>query len=427
MANIDSSLPEFYKKTVAERRNLLKGMLSLSDEELRLLDSGGITTEQGNRMVENVIGQFALPLGIAANFRINGKDVLIPMATEEPSVIAAASYAAKLCRPEGFEAKCDGPIMTGQIYIVGVKSPNDAKKKVLARKMELMSQANSEDRAMLVKYGGGVKEIEARAFKHELVVYVSVDCRDAMGANAVNTICEALAPEIEKLSGGTARMRILSNLAIKRKAYAKATWKKDVLQKSMKIETNIDVVSAMLEAYKFAAQDQFRATTHNKGIMNGIDAVVIATGNDFRAVEAGAHSYAAYEREYLPLTKYYKDKDGNLVGEIELPIAVGILGGATKTHPLAQLSLKIMGVRSAQELAQVMAAVGLAQNFAAMRALVTEGIQRGHMRLHAKNIAVMAGAKDEEIDKIAQIMSDEKAVRVDRAKQLLEKIRGERT
>ncbi|HII53807.1 hydroxymethylglutaryl-CoA reductase, degradative [Candidatus Micrarchaeota archaeon CG08_land_8_20_14_0_20_49_17] len=423
---MDSSLPEFYKKTVEERKGILKDMLSLSDEELRLLDSGGITTEQGNRMAENVIGQFALPLGIAANFRINGNDVLIPMATEEPSVIAAASYAAKLCRPDGFVAKCDAPIMTGQIYIVGVKSPNDAKKKVLARKMELIAQANSEDRAMLVKYGGGVKEIEARAFKNELVVYVSVDCRDAMGANAVNTICETLAPEIEKLSGGTARMRILSNLAIKRKAYAKATWKKDVLQKSVKIETNIDVVSAMLEAYKFAVDDQFRATTHNKGIMNGIDAVVIATGNDFRAVEAGAHSYAAYEREYTPLTRYYKDKEGNLVGEIELPIAVGIIGGATKTHPLAQLSLKIMAVRSAQELAQVIAAVGLAQNFAAMRALVTEGIQKGHMRLHAKNIAVMAGARDEEIDAVAELMALEKKVRVDRAKELLEKIRGEK-
>jgi len=331
------------------------------------------------------------------------------MVLEEPSVVAAASNAAKLS--EGFETSSSEPIMIGQIQMVKVKNAGKAVKAIKKKEKELIEKAMAVD-STLVKFGGGPRKIEARAIKGMLIVHLLVDVRDAMGANAVNTMCERISPVLEEITGGKARLRILSNLAVHRTAKAKAVWKKEKI--------GGEAIEAILDAYKFAAADQFRATTHNKGIMNGVDAVAIATGNDFRAVEAGAHSFAAYKKKYSPLTKFYKNKSGDLVGEIELPLAVGTVGGATKTHPTAKIAVKILGVKGAQELAEIMAAVGLANNFAAMRALATEGIQRGHMKLHAKNIAIQAGAEGTRVEEIAKQLAEEKNINVGRAKEIIE-------
>ncbi|MEK6923717.1 MAG: hydroxymethylglutaryl-CoA reductase, degradative [Candidatus Micrarchaeota archaeon] len=428
-----SSFDGFYKKSPAERLELVAREKALADGERQsIAKEGGLPLELANRMIENVVGTHCLPLGIATNFVIDGAEKLIPFAVEEPSVVAAASYAAKLCQPTGgFATSADAPVMIGQVQLIGIKDCEAAKKKIEADKKRLIDYANEIDPCVLVKFGGGLRDIEARVLKTTrgdmLVVHLLVDCRDAMGANAVNTLAETLAPDLEKLSGGKVRLRIISNLAVHRKARAKAVWSRKALEESLKGQfTGEQVVEAILDAYAFAAADPYRATTHNKGIMNGIDAVVIATGNDWRAIEAGAHSYAAITGEYKPLTKYRKNADGDLVGEIELPMAVGLVGGATKTHPTAQASVKILGVKSAQELARIIAAVGLAQNFAALRALATEGIQRGHLKLHAKNIAIMAGAKAAEIDIVAAQMADERKVRVDRAKEILDEMRAKK-
>ena len=351
------------------------------------------------------------------------------MVLEEPSVVAAASYAAKLARPGGgFKTSSTDPVMIGQVQIVDIPDIEKAKSEILKRKQEILDTCNKKD-STLLKFGGGAKDIEIRELETKagimLVVHILVDVRDAMGANAVNTMAEAVASILEEASQGKVRLRIISNLADRRIARARAVWTKEVLEESVKGSMKgEEVVDAILEAYAFAEADQYRSTTHNKGIMNGIDAVLIATGNDFRAVEAGAHSYAAKDGRYKPLTRYWKDENGNLAGEIELPIAVGIVGGATRTNPLAKLSLKILEVKTSQELAEVIAAVGLAQNFAAMRALATEGIQKGHMRLHARNIAVTAGATGDEINRIAQKMIEEGNISVSRAKELLEMERG---
>lgn len=420
----------FYKKSVSERVALVKEFAGLTDEEAALLlKEGSLELATADRMIESVAGTMPLPLGFATNFTINGKNYLAPMAVEEASVVAAASYAAKLAKASGgFTADADEPIMIGQVQLVGMKDAEAAAKAVMAQKGELIKYANDLDPAVLVKYGGGLRNIEARPLATKrgpmLVVHALVDCRDAMGANAVNTICETLAPKLEELTGGKAGLKIISNLAVHRKVRAKAVWKKKDLEESTKGTTKgADVVEAILDAYAFADADEYRATTHNKGIMNGIDAVVIATGNDWRAIEAGAHSFAAMGGRYKPLTRYSKTRDGDLAGEIELPMAVGLIGGATKTHPIAKICVKILGVKSAGELSQVIASVGLAQNFAAMRALATEGIQRGHLRLHARNIAVMAGAVGGEIEAIALKMADEHKVRIDYAEQLLGELR----
>ncbi|MBI5229168.1 hydroxymethylglutaryl-CoA reductase, degradative, partial [Candidatus Micrarchaeota archaeon] len=378
-------------------------------------------------MSENVFSTYQFPLGIATNFLINNQDCLIPMAIEEPSVVAAASKAAKIAREAGgFSASSDEPVMIGQIQIVNLKNAEEAKKKILENKNQLIKIANEQD-PILVQFGGGVRDFEAKVFETRrgkmLVVYLSADVRDAAGMNAVNTMCEALSPYLEDISEGEVRLRIISNLATKRLARAKAVFSKKALEESFaeKKFTGEEIVERMLDAYEFAYCDPYRATTHNKGIMNGIDAVAIACGQDFRALEAGAHSFASISGKYLPLTKYYKNSEGSLVGEIELPIAVGLVGGAARTHPIARICLKILGVKSAQQLAEVMACVGLANNFAALRALAMEGIQLGHMRLHAKNIAVLAGAEGNEIDEIAEKMVAAKKIRVDYAKELLEK------
>jgi len=399
---------------IEERIKIVKEFAGLSDEEAEMLLSFNVLPKNiADIMIENVVGSMQLPLGIATNFIINGKELLIPMAIEETSVVAAASNAAKMARPDGFKAKATDPLMIGQIQIL---NPNkDAKEKIMESKEDILSLANAQDK-ILVDLGGGARDIEARWLSDDMmVVHILVDVRDAMGANAVNTMAEAVAPLLEKITGGKALLRIISNLAIYRLAEAEVIYKRENIGGE-------EVVDKIVKAYEFASLDIFRAATHNKGIMNGIDTVVIATGNDWRAIEAGAHAYAAMNG-YKPLTTWRKNEDGDLHGKIKLPLAIGIVGGATKVHPMAKICLKILGVKNAKELAEIIAAVGLAQNFAALRALATKGIQAGHMKLHAQNIAVMAGAKGEEIEVVARKMIEKGKIRMDIAKEILEEIR----
>lgn len=414
-------LSGFYKLRVEERLQKVAEIAGLSPEETKaLISSGGLPLEVADRMIENVIGTFSLPLGIATNFLIDGKEYLIPMVIEEPSVVAAASNAARMAREGGgFFTDFSAPIMIGQIQVVDVKNPESARFEILKNKAEIIEKANECD-PILVKLGGGCKDLEVRVIDSicgkMVVVNLLVDVRDAMGANAVNTMCEKVAPIIGRISHGRVLLRIISNLAVYRIARAKAIFKKEAIGGE-------EVVDGVLKAYAFAEADPFRCATHNKGIMNGISALMIATGNDFRAVEAGAHGYSAI-KGYKPLTKYEIDANGDLVGTIEIPISAGIVGGATQVNPLAKICLKILGVKSSGELARVAAALGLAQNFAALRALATEGIQRGHMELHARNIAIMVGAKESEIDEVAEIMVKEGKIRIDFAKEILSKLRA---
>jgi hydroxymethylglutaryl-CoA reductase len=417
-----SAITGFYKMSIDERVEKLKAFANLTDQEVALLRSAGaLDFSIADHMIENVVGTFPLPLGIATNFRINGQDYMIPMAIEEPSVVAAASNAARMAREAGgFTATATDSIMIGQIQVTDLPDLAQAKRGLLRRKRNLLDLANAQDPA-LVKAGGGAKDLQVRSLKTTmgpmLVVHLLVDCRDAMGANAVNTMCEALTPLVEELTGGRVYLRILSNLAELRRAHAEAVFPKDALGGE-------GAVDGILKAYAFAQADPFRCATHNKGIMNGVDAVLIATGQDFRAVEAGAHTYAATRKGgYQSLTHYERTPAGGLRGSIELPLAVGLVGGAVRTHPVAQLSVKILGVKTARELAQVVASVGLAQNLAALRALSQEGIQKGHMQLHARNVAIAAGAKGAEVDRIAEQMVAEKRVRFDRAQELLAKLR----
>ena len=391
-----SVISGFYKLSPKERLAIVKDFAGLTDEETRLLqETGSLTIDVADHMVENVIGVFPEPLGVAVNFQVNGKDYLIPMATEEPSVIAAASYAAKMVRDSGgFHTSSTAPIMIGQIQAVGIKDPDAAMQRVLSAKEELLKKANDQD-PVLVSAGGGARDLNAKvihtAVGPMLITELQVDCRDAMGANAVNTMAEAIAPLIERITGGRVYLRIISNLATKRLAKAWCTVPKETLGGE-------EVVNGIVNASAFAAADPYRAATHNKGAMNGIIAVILATGNDHRAIEAGAHAYAALKGPYTSLSTWEKNENGDLKGEIELPMAVGLIGGAVRTHPIAKIAIKILGVKTANEFAEVLAAVGLAQNLGALRALAHEGIQRGHMALHARNIAVAAGAKDELID-----------------------------
>jgi len=415
-----SEVSGFYKKPVEERLKFIKEYAGLTDEEIATLrNTGGLPLGTADRMIENVIGGMTLPMGLGVNFRINGKDVLVPMVIEEPSVVAAASNAAKMARPKGgFTASFSGPVMIAQVQLVEAPDPESAKKAILEHKKDILDICNKQD-PMLIQAGGGAKDVEVRVLQTikgpMVITHLLVDTRDAMGANAVNTMAEAIAPHIEEWTGGRVYLRILSNLAVYRLARAMAVFDKEAMGGEA-------VVEGILSAYAFAEADPFRATTHNKGIMNGISSVVIASGNDTRAIEAGAHAFAARSGRYTSLSKYEKDADGNLVGSIEVPMAVGIVGGATKTHPVARIALKIMDIKSAAELAQIIACVGLAQNFAALRALATEGIQRGHMGLHARNVAAGAGATGELVDRIADQMVKEKKVRADRAKELLEEL-----
>jgi hydroxymethylglutaryl-CoA reductase len=392
----------------------------LSGDEVEAIETGGLTLHQADKMVENVVGLFAIPLGIATNFVIDGREVLIPMATEEPSVIAAASNGAKMARPGGgFVTSSTRPVMRAIIQVTGVDDPCGARQMILARSSEIAARANERD-PMLVSHGGGVVGIEAEVVTTRkgpmVVVHLLVDCRDAMGANAVNTMAEALAPFIEEITGGRVYLRIISNLADLRLARARAVFLAEEIG-------GAEVVDGVILASALAEVDPYRAATHNKGIMNGVTAVTMATGNDTRAIEAGAHSYAARGGAYRSLSVYEKNRDGDLVGSIELPVAVGTVGGATRVHPGARASLKVLEIVSADDLGRVLASVGLAQNFAALRALATEGIQRGHMSLHARNVAVEAGAIGDEIELIASKMAAEKRINVDRARELLRDVR----
>ncbi|UCC28270.1 MAG: hydroxymethylglutaryl-CoA reductase, degradative [Candidatus Bathyarchaeota archaeon] len=409
----------FYKLSPKERLTLVKEFAGLSDEECALLrKTGSLHLDLADRMIENVVGAMPIPLGIGVNFQINKRDYLIPMAIEEPSVVAAASYAAKMVRQGGgFHTSSTPPIMIGQIQAVDIKDPHAARMQIIQAKQALLKKANDQD-PVLVSVGGGAKDLDARVIHTAqgpmLITELHVDCRDAMGANAVNTMAEAVAPTIERLTGGRVYLRIISNLAIKRLARAWCL----VPKKAVGGE---EVVDGIVNAYAFAASDPYRAATHNKGILNGTIAVVIATCNDHRAIEAGAHAYAARTGRYTTLSTWEKNKNGDLVGSVELPMAVGLIGGAVRTHPIAKIAVKILGVKTANEFAEVLAAVGLAQNLGALRALAHEGIQRGHMSLHARNIAVAAGATGKLIDLVAEKMVEERTIRMDKAKELIEK------
>jgi len=413
-----SVISGFYKLKPEERLKLVKEFAGLSDDEAALLqNTGSLPMDMADRMIENVVGAFPLPLGIAVNFLINDNDYLIPMAIEEPSVVAAASYAAKMVRDGGgFHTSSTSPIMIGQVQVVGVKDPHAAKMRLIQARAEILQKANEQD-PVLVSAGGGAKDLEAKIIDTKqgqmLIAELHVDCRDAMGANAVNTMAEAVAPMIERIAEGKVYLRIISNLAVKRLVRAWCKVPKEAVGGE-------EIVDGIVKAYAFAAADPYRAATHNKGILNGIIAVIMATCNDHRAIEAGAHAYAARKGQYTSLSTWEKNKDGDLIGSIELPMAVGLIGGAVRTHPIAKIAVKILGVKTANEFGEVLAAVGLAQNLGALRALTNEGIQRGHMSLHARNIAVAAGATGELIDLVAEKMVKERKIRMDRAKELIE-------
>ena len=415
-----SEIPNFYKIPPEQRIKLVKEFANLDEKEVQAIGSlSGLKMDVADRMIENVIGAIPIPLGVATNFLINGKDYLVPMAIEEPSVVAAASNAAKMARKKGgFWTSNSGPVMIGQIQTVRVKDPYRARNEILANKDSLLAKANEQD-PKLVSVGGGAKDLDVRVVDTPrgkmVITHLIVDCRDAMGANAVNTMAEAIAPIIEKLSRGKVFLRIISNLAVRRVVRSTAVWDKETIGGE-------EVVEGILDAFAFADSDPFRCATHNKGIMNGVIAVALASGQDTRALEAGAHSYATVTGRYRSLTTYEKDEEGNLVGTIEMPVAVGLIGGASAVHPVAKSSVKILGVKSATELGEVIASVGLAQNFAALRALATEGIQRGHMKLHARNVAASAGATGELVDLVAQRMVEERKIRFDRAQELVKEL-----
>lgn len=415
-----SELPGFHNLTRSERLRLVQEFAQLTDDEARpLLQEGSLPFDLANRMIENVIATMSVPLGVATNFRINGRDYLVPMAIEEASVVAAASNAAKMARAQGgFTVTNTGPVMIGQIQVVHLPNPDRARRELLAAKSELLAKANEQD-PLLVSVGGGAQDMDVKVLQSltgpMVIAELFVDCRDAMGANSVNTMAEALAPLVERITGGQVLLRIISNLATRRLVRATALFTPEAMG-------GADVVEGVLHAYAFAAADPYRCATHNKGVMNGVTAVALATGQDTRALEAGAHAYAARTGRYSPLTVWERTDDGGLQGTLEMPMAVGLIGGATKVHPVAKLAVRILGVQTAMELAEVMGAVGLAQNFAALRALAAEGIQRGHMKLHARNVAVSAGATGEWIDVVARRMVEERKVRMDRAKEILEEL-----
>ena len=415
----NSSYSGFFKLPMEKRLSEVAEFASLTEKERGILSSAdSLDADKADHMIENVIGKFALPMGVALNFTINGRDVIVPMVCEEPSVVAACSNAAKMARPSGgFKASSSGNVMIAQIQVMGVPTPSASKSMILEKKGEIIRICNEKD-PVLVKMGGGVKDVEVRTIETlegtMVILHLLIDTGDALGANAVNTMAEAVAPYIEEITGGSVELRILSNLADHRLVRARAVWKKEDIGGQ-------EVVDKILNAYAFAEADPYRATTHNKGIMNGIVPVVIATGNDTRAIESGAHSYAARKGRYTSLTTWEKDENGDLVGSIEMPMAVGLVGGATKIHPAAKTAVKILGIDTAAELGQIIAAAGLANNMAAMKALATEGIQRGHMSLHARNLANTVGAKGEILETIVKQMVREKKVRLEYAQELFDK------
>lgn len=424
-AEHSSRIPGFYELKSDVRLAAVSAFGALAPGQARALGGENLDLARAEQMIENVVGTYALPLGVATNFTVNGRDYLVPMAIEEPSVVAGASYAARLIREGGgFVADADLPLMIGQIQILGVQDPAAARSALLAARDRILQLANQQD-PVLVGLGGGARDLEVHTFDASpvgamVIVHLLYDVRDAMGANAVNTAAEAVAPLLEQITGGRANLRILSNLADRR--LARATARIPLPALAHEGFAGERVGQGIVEAWAMAAVDPYRAATHNKGIMNGIDAVVIATGNDWRAVEAGAHAYAARSGRYTALSTWSLDGEANLAGTLELPLAVGMVGGATKVHPAAGAALKLLGVSSARELSQVLAAVGLAQNLAALRALAAEGIQRGHMSLHARQVALAAGATGLLVERVAAEMVRERAVRLDRAEALLREL-----
>ncbi|MFX1357770.1 MAG: hydroxymethylglutaryl-CoA reductase, degradative [Promethearchaeota archaeon] len=421
MSEFNSEISGFYKLSIEERHQLLSKLLNLDQEDLNLLKNFGyFNPNHMDSLIENVIGSYQLPLGIAFNFKVNNKDYIIPMVIEEPSVVAAASNAAKMARKHGgFHSEKVKPIMISQIQLTQLEDVKKTKELLIRKKVNILKIANEQD-PLLVKLGGGAQDIEFREIttrkEKMVIVHLLVNVLDAMGANVVNTMAEAVSSYIEEISGGKVNLRIVSNLATHRIARCNAVFDKELLGGEK-------VVEGILSAYEFALADPYRATTHNKGILNGIIALTLATGNDTRAIEAGAHAYASLKGKYRPLTNYRLDSKGNLIGEIEIPLALGIIGGMTKIHPMARLALKILNIQSAEELSQVAAALGLAQNVAALRALAAEGIQEGHMKLHSRNIAKIAGVPDELIERVANKLVEDKKIRVDYAKEILQSIK----
>lgn len=418
---------KFYRLSLPERLRRLAEESGLSEQDLQAFSpAGGLTAELADHMIENAVGTFNLPLGVAQNFIVNGREVLAPMAVEEPSVVAAASFMARLARPEGgFTAESTAPEMIGQMQVLDLTDLDAAREQILAHSAELLAEAEKVD-PYLQKVGGGPRSLEVRRIDDSpigpfLVLHLIVDVRDAMGANAINTALERLAPRVQAICGGRVHLRILSNLADRRLASSRCTIRTADL--AFGSYSGEQVRDGIIAAWAFAAADPYRAATHNKGIMNGVDAVVIATGNDWRAVEAGAHAYAARSGRYTSLSTWSRDAQGNLAGFLEMPLAVGTVGGATRAHPTAQASLKLMKIKTARELAEIIVSVGLAQNLAALRALATEGIQRGHMSLHARQVALSAGALEHEIDPLVDALIHEGNIRIDRARELLQEWR----
>ena len=416
----DSSISKFFEKSRKERLDVVANFANLSEDDLKILQDtdGGISYDKADKMVENAIGTFSLPLGVATNFQINGKDYVIPMVIEEPSVIAAASKGAKVARIKGgFQVTADESYSIGQIQILNV-DVDSAIQKINSSSDEILKLANSKSNS-LPKMNKGAKEISCKEIDTPagkmLIAELLIDVGDAMGANITNTMCEAVSPLIEEITGGKTLLRILSNYSTRRMVKAKAVFEKEAVGGEQ-------VVDNIILAFEFADNDVYRAVTHNKGIMNGTIAVANAVGQDSRAIEAAANAFAAKSGKYRSLSKWSKDDEGNLVGELEIPLSVGIVGGIANVHPVAKVCTKILGAESAQELACVMTATGLAQNYSAIRALSTEGIQKGHMRLHARNLAAAAGATPDQIDGIVQKMIEEKKISLDRAKELVEQI-----
>ncbi|HMU40697.1 MAG TPA: hydroxymethylglutaryl-CoA reductase, degradative [Pseudomonadota bacterium] len=442
---ISSRVPGFYKLSVRERVLFMRDLLGLPDEAVAEWEKGGLSVEQANHMVENVIGTYALPLGLGLNFQVNGRDYVVPMCVEEPSVIAAASNAARMVREGGgFFAEADPPVMIAQVQLYDVPDTTRGTQAILAEKAALLAACDKAQPG-LVRRGGGARDLEVRTLLPSgetdcgktdcgktdcgktdsgmLVVHLLVDCCDAMGANLVNTMAEAVAPLLASLSGGCFGLRILSNLADKRCVRVRCRVPAQVLQ-SERFD-GVAVRDGIVLASRFAELDPYRAATHNKGILNGIDPVVLATGNDWRGVEAGAHAFAARTGVYRPLATWRAQEDGFLHGSLELPLAVGTVGGTLRVHPGARLALKLLCVRSAQELAMVIASVGLASNLAALRALAAEGIQQGHMSLHARSVAVSAGATGEWVELVAAELAKLGDIRQERAEQILSQLQGD--
>lgn len=419
-----SRIPGFYRLDVLARHDALRDRFGLGEDEVQILRDGGrLDVERADKMVENCVGVFGLPIGLGLNFQINGQDYAVPMVVEEPSVVAAVSNMARTVRQAGgFTADADPAMMIGQVQILDAPNAEAAVLSLEARREELIAKAN-EVHPNMARRGGGCRDIEVRSFEEPyamVVLHLIVDCGEAMGANAINAMAEGVAPLVEEITGGRVHLRILSNLADRRRA--RASCRVPELLLAGNGYSGAEVAEGIVQAYRFAAVDPYRAATHNKGVMNGIDAVAIATGNDWRGVEAGAHAFAARDGHYTSLTRWWRE-DGHLCGSIELPMAVGVVGGSTNVHPTLKVMRKILSVESATELAMVMAAVGLSQNMGALRALATEGIQRGHMSLHSRSVALAAGAEGDEVQRVADELVRLGQVKLDVAREILLSLR----